>query len=73
MVDTDTLSDDELLTLGKQVLERELGHKALVRIIQYLCAPVRDYTAERHKWLDHLTPEDIAAGAQQIERQHARK
>jgi hypothetical protein len=49
----------EVRIAGLDILARELGPADFVRFLQQFEPGRGDYTAERHRWLDHLDGETI--------------
>ena len=54
------MTDQQFQEHAFRVLARELGLGGLARFILLNLSGHGDYTAERHQWLDSVTPEDIA-------------
>lgn len=50
---------DEILAAGLDALERELGVIDMLRFLSRYAPAGRDYSRDRHDWVDSLTPEDI--------------
>ena len=57
---TANMTDEELEAHAFQLLARELGLAAYARFLRLFSSGKGDYTAERHKWLENVTVEDIA-------------
>ncbi len=53
------LSDPEVRRAGLEALSERLGPAGLIRFLRMFDPGRGDYTAERHKWLDGLTVDDI--------------
>jgi hypothetical protein len=49
----------EIRVAGLEILARELGPADFVRFLQQFEPGRGDYTAERHRWLDHLDADTI--------------
>lgn len=56
---TQTMTQEEVRTRGIDVLRRELGAVGMLRFFRQFDQGKGDYTKERHRWLDHLTMDDI--------------
>ena len=64
----------ELHEKGLQALCKELGPSGMIRFLQLYGTGMGDYTKERRKWLDKLSPEEMDAGIQAIQQKtHRRK
>jgi len=61
-----TMALEQVRLTGLKALSRDLGPVGLVRFLQQFETGYGDYTAERHRWLDERTVQDLA---QEIERQ----
>lgn len=57
---------EQIRLRGLAALSRDLGPVGLVRFLQQFEIGHGDYTAERHRWLDGRTVQDLA---QEVERQ----
>lgn len=55
------LTDDEIRRRGLEALRRELGIVGMIRFLRFYDKGKGDYTAERHEWLDQMTPEEVYA------------
>jgi hypothetical protein len=66
MIDTATMSLEQVRLTGLKALSRELGPVGLIRFLQQFETGYGDYTAERHRWLGQHTVQELA---QEIERQ----
>lgn len=62
------LTPAELRREGFRLLVEGLGPAEAIRFLQQYDPGQGDYTAERHKWLDHLTFDDIVRGMEAIEK-----
>ncbi len=51
---------DEIRRAGLQALAQALGPVGMVRFLLQYETGVGDYTADRHRWLDGLSIEDVA-------------
>jgi hypothetical protein len=60
------MTDDELRSTALAILARELGPAGLIRFLQQFDQGEGDYTAERHRWLDGLTMDDILADIEKL-------
>jgi len=56
----------EIRREGFQALVDRLGVADALRFIQQYDPGEGDYTVERHKWLDHLTLDDILRGIEEM-------
>ena len=61
MIALDTMTDEEFDRHALAILGRELGLDGLARFIRLNRSGNGDYTKERHKWLQHLTFDELAA------------
>ena len=61
-----TMTLEQVRLTGLRALSRDLGPVGLVRFLQQFEMGDGDYTAERHRWLDERTVQDLV---QEIERQ----
>jgi hypothetical protein len=59
-VNTQTITLNQIQRTGLEVLSRELGPVGMVRFLQLFETGYGDYTAERHRWLDNQTVDEIA-------------
>ncbi|MEH2375715.1 hypothetical protein [Nostoc sp.] len=57
----------ELCRKGFQALVDALGYADAVRFIHLLDSGKRDYTQERHQWLDNVSREQIFADIKKIQ------
>jgi len=58
----DSMTDDQIHDAGLDALVSALGPIGMARFLQLVRTEhpsIRDYTAERHKWLDGLTLDDL--------------
>ena len=58
--DIETIDDLEFERRTLQAIRRELGLGGLARFLMTHRSGGTDYTRDRHKWLGHLTLEEIA-------------
>ncbi len=65
----DSMTDDEIREAGLDALVAALGPVGMARFLQLLRPGIRDYTAERHKWLDGLTLDDLIREARELDAQ----
>ena len=56
-----SLPDEELTRQAMEILNREMGTANTLRFIRQLTHGMGDYTADRHRWLGHLTLDQILA------------
>jgi hypothetical protein len=59
MIDVNRMTPVEIQKAGLSVLIQELGPVGFIRFIQQYELGEGDYTAERHKWLDRLTVDEV--------------
>lgn len=59
MIDVNRMTPVEIQKAGLSVLIQELGPVGFIRFIQHYELGEGDYTAERHKWLDRLTVDEV--------------
>ena len=57
---------DEVREAGFMALERELGPVDTIRFLRALTTSGRDYSKDRHTWVDSLTPDDICRGVEEL-------
>jgi hypothetical protein len=55
----DSMTNEQFDREAFALIVREFGLGGLARFIRRHRSGPGDYTAERHQWLDHLTPEEI--------------
>jgi len=53
------MTDEEPERYALDLLHRELGRDVFERFLRVAFPETSDYTRDRHKWLGHLTIEDI--------------
>ena len=53
------LNDPEIRRAGLEALSERLGPAGMIRFLRMFDPGQGDYTAERHRWLDQLTLDDI--------------
>ena len=61
------MSDMAFHKLGLKVISDRLGPVGMARFIRMRKPGTRNYTAERHKWLDKLDRDTILEGIQQVQ------
>ncbi len=61
MMNTQTMSPEEIRNAGLAALKRELGVVGMVRFLQQFEMGHGDYTVERHAWLDQWDLDAIIA------------
>lgn len=59
MINVQSMSLKEVEEAGLAALARELGPVGLIRFLQLFETGTGNYTAERHKWLDEQSMEQI--------------
>jgi hypothetical protein len=55
----DSMTDDEIREAGLDALVEALGPVGMARFLKLMQSDIRDYTAERHKWLKSLTIDEL--------------
>lgn len=62
------MSDEQLERHALEILARELGPHGLARFLRSVRSGSGDYTAERGRWLEKATVQDVAkpAGSRRI-------
>jgi hypothetical protein len=68
----EVMTQEEVRTRGMEALKRELGTVGMVRFLQNFNRGKGDYTKVRHRWLNHLTLDDILGDLSAL-RKHARQ
>lgn len=58
---------DELNRIGLETLIAALGSADAERFIEHCRTGIRDYTEERHSWLDQLRREDVLRDIEEIQ------
>jgi hypothetical protein len=61
------MSDEQFKEYTLTVLARELGPLGMARYLRTQGSPGADYTRDRHKWLDHLTFDEILEQARTVQ------
>ncbi len=59
MIDVTTMTPVQIQQTGMEILVREMGAVGLIRFLQQFDMGYGDYTADRHKWLDDLSLDDL--------------
>ena len=62
---TPVMTMNEIRLAGLDALSRELGPVGMVRFLQQYETGQGDYTAERHRWLDRYSLEEIVEQIEQ--------
>lgn len=66
------MTQEDVRTRGMDALQKELGTVGMLRFLQQFHNGRGNYTKERHKWLDHLTIEDVLGDIRALRRQAKR-
>lgn len=64
------LSEEEFERRTLDAIQREFGPSGLVRFLMDFRSGHGDYTAERHKWLESVTLEELAGNPDANTRHH---
>lgn len=65
---TTQMTPAEIQSRGFAALARELGPVEYVRFLQQIMPGRGDYSKDRHQWLDQLTPDEIHAGIDRLQK-----
>jgi hypothetical protein len=52
-------TQDEIYRQGLQALRERLGRAGMIRFLQQFETGQGDYARERHRWVDHVTLDEI--------------
>jgi len=61
------MTDEQFERFTLSVLAKELGPLGMARYLRTFRAGNSDYTRDRHKWLDHLTIDEILEQARTVQ------
>ncbi len=67
MTPVEEMTDEQFERYTLSVLERELGPLGMARYLRTHAATDVDYTRDRHKWIDHLTFNEILEQARTVQ------
>jgi hypothetical protein len=59
MVNTNNMTNEQVVEIGLEILEKELGPVGMIRFIQQFDLGHGDYTRDRHKWLKEQNLEEL--------------
>ena len=60
MLNTQTMTPQQIREEGMKGLARELGVAGMIRFMQQFEMGTGDYSKDRHQWLDQYSVDDIA-------------
>jgi len=60
MLNTQTMTPQQIREEGMKALARELGVAGMIRFMQQFEMGKGDYSKDRHQWLDQYSVDDIA-------------
>ena len=63
----DSMTDDEVCEVGLDALLEALGPVGMARFLRLMQPVIRDYTAERHKWLKVVTLDELIREARELD------
>ena len=67
MIALDKMTDEEFERHTLKLLSKELGPYGMARFLRTFRTGTGDYTRDRHKWLDHLTFDEILEQARTVQ------
>jgi len=67
MTPVEEMTDEQFEQFTLSVLAKELGPLGMARYLRTQGSPGADYTRDRHKWLDHLTFDEILDQARTVQ------
>ena len=59
MVNTNTMTPQQIREAGMAALARELGVVGMIRFMQQFELGKGDYSVDRHQWLDQYSVDDV--------------
>jgi hypothetical protein len=67
MTPVEEMTDEQFERYTLVVLERELGPLGMARYLRMIGGSGVDYTRDRHRWLDHLTLDEVLKQAATVQ------
>jgi hypothetical protein len=72
MVNTNNMTNEQVIEIGLGILEKELGPVGMIRFIQQFDLGHGDYTRDRNKWLKTENLDDLLQNIKQFKDKIAR-
>jgi hypothetical protein len=67
MTPVEEMTDEQFEQFTLSVLAKELGPLGMARYLRTHSSAGVDYTRDRHRWLDHLTMDEILEQASKVQ------